>query len=564
MGKFMDKRIFIFPVVFLIVTLLVPWFNGKNINSFQGSSLNPIETQIIEFVNGTRAYGYDSVLEEISLAYPDFRSSGSKGAYEAAVWIKEQFESFGLNARLEPFTFVNWTLEAKPLLVIDQDGDAGTVNDSIIVDSFQCEHYSKPLWLSSLKDLVVLPLPPAANRGEVGLNPINMTVWNAINITDKIVLIGREVRWASSWEQAFKAKLQEQCPTAVIFTWWYDWMSFTPPMHSSAGGLPLSELGTYFWDLQIPVGFVSYADGLIIRQKEEVDPHLSAFVEIKARISQNGTHYNVVGKIEGAIDPQKVVIVSAHYDTVMCCGFCDNGAGVAGMLELAKVISEAMQKGYYQPAYIILFVAFAGEELDLVGSANFVKEHKSEMTNIDAVINLDCLGSDNLYVTETPNSQLAQKIIEAAQDLGVPIATEDPGGSDQESFRVPASVNGEIQEFWSVDLGISDAVPVASSAMLCSYPLFYSDLWYRGTPGWIHTTYDNSTSTETLNWVELDDLENHVKVALLTLIRVSPNLIPELKPAMMLTILTVSAVSVCILTHKKIMRRCMKRKILMH
>jgi len=52
MGKFMDKRIFIFPLVFLIVALLVPWFNGKNINSFQGSSLNPIETQIIERVNG--------------------------------------------------------------------------------------------------------------------------------------------------------------------------------------------------------------------------------------------------------------------------------------------------------------------------------------------------------------------------------------------------------------------------------------------------------------------------------------------------------------------------------
>ncbi len=444
------------------------------------------------------------------------------------------------------------------MLVIDQDGDAGTINDRIIVDSFQCEHYSQPLWLGTFKDLVVLPLPPAANRSEIDLNPINMTVWNAINTTDKIVLIGREVRWGSSWEQTFKTKLQEQRPTAVIFTWWYDWMNFTPPMHSSAGGLPLSGLGTYFWDLQIPVGFVSYADGLMIREKEEADPRLSAFVEIKAHINQNGTHYNVIGKIEGATDPSKVVIVSAHYDTVMCCGFCDNGSGVAGVIELAKVISQAMQEGHYQPAYTILFVAFAGEELDLVGSANFVKEHKSEMAKIEAVINLDCIGSDDLYVTETPNSQLVQKIIEAAQDLGVPISTESPGGSDQESFRVPATVNGEVQQFWGVNLGISDAVPVASSTMLCSYPLLYSDFWSRGVAGWIHTAYDNSTSTETLNWVESDELESHIKVALLALIRISPNLIPELQPATVLTILTVSAVSICILTRKKVIRRHVK------
>ncbi|MEM3788665.1 MAG: M28 family peptidase [Candidatus Bathyarchaeia archaeon] len=556
----MAKRILVFPLLFLITALLVPWFNGKKANSFQSPSLDPVETQIVELVNGTRAYSYDLALEKISLAYPDFRSSGSSGAYEAAFWIKEQFESFGLNAWLESFTFVNWTLEAKPLLVIDEDGDPGTVNNSIIINSFQCEHYSQPLWLGYFEDLVVLPLPPAANRSEVGLNSINMTAWDAVNTTDKIVLIGREVRWSSSWEQTFKEKLEAQRPTAVIFTWWYGWMNFTPPMHSSAGGLPLSGLGTYFWDHQIPVGFVNYADGLMIRQKEEADSRLSAFVEIKARISQNGTHYNVVGKIESMSDPQKIVIVSAHYDTVMCCGFCDNGAGVAGVIELAKVITQAIQEGYYQPAYTILFVAFAGEELDLVGSAHFIKEHKSEMANIEAVINLDCIGSDNLYVTETPNSQLAQKVIKAAQDLGVTIATEDPGGSDQESFRVPSNVNNAIQLFWHKDLGISDAPSVASSAMIISYPLLYSDLWSRGVAGWIHTSYDNSTSTETLNWVESDELESHIKVALLTLIRVSPNLIPEFQPSAIIVILIAGTISVRLLTRKKIIKAIHKRR----
>jgi hypothetical protein len=555
----MKKQILIALTLIILLSFALP-LNHKPV-CFSSSSLNPTEAQIVALVNGTRAYSYDLALEEITCKYPDFRSSGSAGAYEAAVWIKEQLESFGFEAWLEPFNFINWTLDAKPSLIIDEDGDHKTTHDIMVINSFQCEHYSWPLWLGYLKDLVILPLPFAANRDEIGVYSINQAAWDAINITDKVVLIGREVRWAPSWEQTFVAKLQAQRPAAIVFTWWYDWMSFTPPMHSSAGGLPLSGRGTYFWDLQIPVGFVSYADGLIIRQKEEVDPRLSASVEIKARINQSGTHYNVVGKIEGASDPARIVIVSAHYDTAMCCGFCDNGAGVAGVLELAKVISEAMQRGYYQPAYTILFVAFSGEELDLVGSANYVAQHKSEMANIEAVINLDCIGSDDLYVTETPNSQLAHKIIEAAQDLGVPIATEDLGGSDQESFRNPAGVGAAIQQYWSVDLNISDAFSVASSAMLCSYPLFYSDFWSRGTAGWIHTAYDNSTSTETLNWVETEDLENHIKVALLTLIRVSPNLIPEFQPAAILTILIISIVSVSLLTRKKIIGHYLKKGI---
>jgi hypothetical protein len=44
-----------------------------------------------------------------------------------------------------------------------------------------------------------------------------------------------------------------------------------------------------------------------------------------------------------------------------------------------------------------------------------------------------------------------------------------------------------------------------------------------GAPGWIRTSYDNSTSTETLNWVETEDLENRIKVAALTIVRISPD-----------------------------------------
>jgi hypothetical protein len=61
---------------------------------------------------------------------------------------------------------------------------------------------------------------------------------------------------------------------------------------------------------------------------------------------------------------------------------------------------------------------------------------------------------------------------------------------------------------------------VKSSIMLSTFPLFYAHEWSNGTPGWIHTPYDNSTSTETLCWVEIEHLQSHIQVAALSVIRV--------------------------------------------
>jgi hypothetical protein len=62
--------------------------------------------------------------------------------------------------------------------------------------------------------------------------------------------------------------------------------------------------------------------------------------------------------------------------------------------------------------------------------------------------------------------------------------------------------------------------------MMISFPLRYSDIWDMGTSGWIHTSYDNSTSTATLSWVETDSLEEQIKIAALTVMRVSPSALP--------------------------------------
>jgi len=507
-------------IMVLLLNFTAPMLQRFNAIS-SSANLSAFERNILDRVCGLRAYEFYLQLENITLKHYSYRSGGSEGALEAACWIKGKFESFGIHAWLEGFNFVTWNLRSKPVLIIDLDGNLNTTNDQVNIESFESEHLSWPTGDGGVfSDLVVLPLPYASNISEIGLQPINMTEWDAVDTTGKIVLTGREIRWSSNWEQAFVEKISAQPPSAVIYTWWYEWMNFTPIMHSSAGGRPLSAFGPYFWDKKVPVGSVNFEDGLNIRNLEKA-VNVSAYVSIDAKIDL-GTHYNVLGKIRGREDPNKCVIISAHYDSVTCAGFCDNGAGTAGLIEIAKILADAVKNGIYWPKYTILFIAFADEELGLVGSINYIMQHKSEMPNIVAVINLDCIGSDSLRVTETEavdGFDLDEIIIQASHDLGIPISSEAPGGSDQEVFRNPSWANSFYSFCWGLAANVSDATPVRSSAMLISYPLMYRDKWTLGEPGWIHTSYDNST---TQGWIEVDDLENHIKVAALALLRICP------------------------------------------
>lgn len=510
----------------VLCLLLIPLFLPSNIFS-QTSTLavSTDENQILALVNGTRAYNYDLSLEDIAYSHYAFRSAGSIGANETANWIRAQFENVGLETHLEPFQLTTWDLTGKPALAIDDDGNPATTADQTTIRTFESEHFSWPTPTGgAFSDLVILPLPACADYSQIGVNPINTTAWNAVNTTGKILLIGREVRWAGTWQQAFRNKITSQTPKAIVYTWWYDWMSFTPPMFGSTSGRPLGST-PYFWDLQIPTGFVDYNDGVWIRNRETT-LNVSAKVTIPAVID-TGTHYNVVGKITGYVDPSKTVIISAHYDTIMGSGFCDNGAGTAGVLELAKALTGAVHQGIYKPTYTLAFIAFTGEELGLVGSINYIAQHKSEMPDIWSVINLDCIGSTNLYATETAPAngfELDQIFLQAATDLGVYASIEpNQGDSDHATFISPPWANSLYLNYWGLDAQISDAEPVRASTTLASYPLMYSDKWTTGTPGWIHTSWDNSTSTGMLDWVEINNLENHIKVAALTAIRVSPN-----------------------------------------
>jgi carboxypeptidase Q len=94
------------------------------------------------------------------------------------------------------------------------------------------------------------------------------------------------------------------------------------------------------------------------------------------------TVYNTVGEIRGIERPDEVVICGAHLDSWdLGTGAVDNGTGSMAVLETARILKALGLK----PRRTIRFVLFSGEEQGLVGSREYVNQHKSEMDKISAV-----------------------------------------------------------------------------------------------------------------------------------------------------------------------------------
>lgn len=121
---------------------------------------------------------------------------------------------------------------------------------------------------------------------------------------------------------------------------------------------------------------------------------------------EKGKTCNVAGMIEGS-DPllkHEYIVIGAHYDHLgmggpgsgsrypetfaIHNGADDNASGVAGMLELAGMFKYSAS----EIKRSIIFVAFTGEEMGLLGSSKFTNHPPVDLNQIKAMINLDMIG----------------------------------------------------------------------------------------------------------------------------------------------------------------------------
>ncbi len=142
--------------------------------------------------------------------------------------------------------------------------------------------------------------------------------------------------------------------------------------------------------------------------------------EAAERIPRPTEISNVYAVLRGTSDPERIYIVSGHYDSrnsdplnihAPAPGANDDASGTAVSLECARVLSK------HKFAATIIFLAVAGEEQGLNGSRHFAEMAKSNSWRIHGALNNDIVGGDK-------NRGQDANIVRVFSE-GLPIAAED-------------------------------------------------------------------------------------------------------------------------------------------
>jgi len=196
---------------------------------------------------------------------------------------------------------------------------------------------------------------------------------------------------------------------------------------------------------------------------------------------QYTTGVNVIGVRTGTTTPAERVYISAHYDSTNGCpGADDNGSGVAGVLEAARVLSLDPH------ARTLVVACWDQEEGGLIGSSAYVSRATTAGEQIVASFVFEMIG----YRSTEPNSQQTDPslelvfpaqtaAIEANQNRGdfILLIHDDAAASAAANFEAAAASIG----LPTITLPVSDglkASPFASGLRRSDHAPF----WDAGFP----------------------------------------------------------------------------------
>lgn len=309
-----------------------------------------------------------------TLTSPAFEGRGyvNDGDRIAADWIAKQFERFGLapmkGAWFEPFQFnVNSFPDSVRLSVDGQELQPGT---GFIVDPESgSASGSYPLVHITPDDLIT----PERRRMAMGV------------LSGKAVM----VHWPPS---------KNPDSLRLFHQWERDLMHYAPVV---------KRVAKLTWSVaQEAQPFPLFE----VNSAALTDSSSSVRLQVSNKLLSRHQARNVMGMVKGK--SKKWVIIGAHYDHLgrmgpdaLFPGANDNASGVAMLLSLAEHFAA---KGH-APKHNLLFVAFAGEEVGLLGSQWCVTDRPVEWKDVSLMLNLDILGTgdDGIMVVNATAQQKA-------------------------------------------------------------------------------------------------------------------------------------------------------------
>jgi len=235
--------------------------------------------------------------------------------------------------------------------------------------------------------------------------------------------------------------------------------TFDPNSRASDAGLPVVVVRR-----ALAAGWLKAAGKDLAAIEKDLTDKPSAFaMGMQARVrtevaKREEVSANIIGLLPGS-DAQlakQYVVIGAHMDhlghggagslaggaSAIHYGADDNASGTAGVMALAEYFASQPVR----PKRSLLFMAYSGEELGLLGSAHYAKSPVFPLENTVAMLNMDMIGrmKDNkLSVIGVGTSPVWNRILdEVNKGASFQMARSNSGfgGSDHQSFyraRVP-------------------------------------------------------------------------------------------------------------------------------
>src|SRR5215472_12341206 len=434
---------------------------------WQALTLTVTVVVCLQLAAQTDSQRYLNDVKALSAPEMEGRGAGTKGIDRAAHLIEQRYKSLGLepagtNGYFQPFTVITGAElkgkndlyvhqgKSKSELKLNQDfvpfsfSTSGSVSGPVVfagygasAPEFGYDDYAD----LDVKDKIVLllryePSGFAEKSGHAGLTQHSQLVTKAINARNHgakaVVLVNGKLgqgeedlltRFGSVSGPVDSGIVLVQVKNSEADRWF------------QAAGKSLAAVQEQINSATKPASFAF---------PEDLQLALNVSVE-----HAHATVKNVLAYLPGTTD--EYIILGAHYDHLgrgnfdslapsqigqIHPGADDNASGTAGVLELARELSPL--KGKLRRG--ILFMNFAGEELGLLGSAEWVAHPTKPLDKAVAMLNMDMIGrirDDKVYIGGVGTGSTLKAVLEQAQK-DVPFKIEYSAGgyssSDHTSF----------------------------------------------------------------------------------------------------------------------------------
>ena len=144
---------------------------------------------------------------------------------------------------------------------------------------------------------------------------------------------------------------------------------------------------------------------------------------------------NVVGVVRGSVEPDRWIVVTAHYDHEgvqngqIYNGADDNASGTAALFEMARLLRD------HPPRHSVMFVALDGEEAGLLGARAFVADSPIPIEAMILNINLDMVARGDNGILWAVGTRLYPDLIPVIDALPQQAGVERRYGYDDPAVR---------------------------------------------------------------------------------------------------------------------------------